>query len=301
MAPTYPESVPETVPQNRTQITCDLLPECNCAGGVGARVAFSEPEVEVHPVRIHWHCYECNMSGVILVPIVSREFMRQEGIHLPRQRVPGALSEALSRRATFQPINSVAIAELAIEAGAERLMREIEVQWSRRVEDIVERYPVGSPDFDEVEDRLARMVEWRYERVLRRLLNEYDKMRRELAILARQTSIPIPTPPGQRLASGKEWRVMGPVIYGLVDPRKPEVVRYVGQTTNWAQRYLSHCQHTEYGRGEWILGLRSADLWPDMVLLEEVPHRSLRSERETWWIREWQSKGGADLNGRAAA
>jgi hypothetical protein len=89
------------------------------------------------------------------------------------------------------------------------------------------------------------------------------------------------------------------IIYGLVDPRQPDVVRYVGQTTRPAmERYCAHIA----GRGAavrmatWLASMRDEGIAPDMVLLERVARKASLYEREMRWIAEFRAKGMADVN-----
>ena len=91
---------------------------------------------------------------------------------------------------------------------------------------------------------------------------------------------------------------MKPVtIYALVDPREPNVYRYIGQTTFPERRLLSHLVGSENGRGsknEWIRFLRSEGVVVSMVPLE-TPEDDWRL-REEHWIRHAISIGHPLLN-----
>ena len=66
------------------------------------------------------------------------------------------------------------------------------------------------------------------------------------------------------------------IIYGLVDPAEPDVIRYVGQTMQAPiARYLGHMNglHPKHRRYKWFRSLRHKRRQPDMVLLEAVPGR----------------------------
>lgn len=96
------------------------------------------------------------------------------------------------------------------------------------------------------------------------------------------------------------WRARG--IYGLVDPREPDLVRYVGMAERFLDRFLAHLREAKgdrYSRrGEWITGLQKSGLLPDMVVLEVVQcHRQRYLEgRERYWITKYVLAGQADLN-----
>lgn len=71
-------------------------------------------------------------------------------------------------------------------------------------------------------------------------------------------------------------------IYYLVDPRKPDLVRYVGQSATPRVRHLQHCAETCASRkGHWIESLRAAGIMPQMVIAEWVESdRANERERE---------------------
>lgn len=87
-------------------------------------------------------------------------------------------------------------------------------------------------------------------------------------------------------------------IYGLVDPREPERVRYVGQATKPIARMVGHVgdQNPNNLRGRWIGALFAAGVAPDMVLLERVPVGADIDGREAYWIHALRDLGQADLN-----
>jgi hypothetical protein len=116
---------------------------------------------------------------------------------------------------------------------------------------------------------------------------------------------PLSAPYVVLVRGGEELRTR--LIYGLVDPRKPGRVRYVGQTTaHYAVRYLSHISQAWKNtrptvpdltrRAGWIKALRREDVAPDMVLLEMVAPDADLTEREHWWIATLRDRGQADLN-----
>jgi hypothetical protein len=99
------------------------------------------------------------------------------------------------------------------------------------------------------------------------------------------------------LVRGAEW-VHRPIIYGLVDPLKPDVVRYVGQTVQApCIRYLGHVsERSGWRRRQWIADLKKQGRLPDMVLLEEVAPGDDPHGRERHWIGAYSARGMADLN-----
>lgn len=80
-------------------------------------------------------------------------------------------------------------------------------------------------------------------------------------------------------------------IYILVDPRKPELVRYVGQTDTPRARHIQHC--CEGGRStkcEWVESLRQDGFMPQMIIVQEtVPESAYEIERI--WIARFVSSG----------
>lgn len=72
-------------------------------------------------------------------------------------------------------------------------------------------------------------------------------------------------------------------IYCLTDPVSKEI-RYVGKAKNAKSRFAQHLSDKKCGHKEnWIRGLKSRGLRPEMDVLEEV-HESKWEESERWWI-----------------
>lgn len=73
------------------------------------------------------------------------------------------------------------------------------------------------------------------------------------------------------------------IIYALVDPREPDVVRYVGQTTRPAERLREHAERKNLGRAdkeEWLDALAAAGVTPQMVELDRLPADAPRFQRD---------------------
>jgi len=91
----------------------------------------------------------------------------------------------------------------------------------------------------------------------------------------------------------------GAVIYGLIDPREPNRVRYVGQARRAGARlaaHLSDSTHPHTKKDRWIAGLAAEGLYPDMVLLERTKPDADVDLVERWWIAQMVAKGEADMN-----
>lgn len=73
-------------------------------------------------------------------------------------------------------------------------------------------------------------------------------------------------------------------IYFLVDPRQPQIVRYVGRSENPLLRHLQHCQELGTSRkGAWIHSLRQSGILPQMIVADWTnPLEADQAERE--WI-----------------
>ncbi len=87
-------------------------------------------------------------------------------------------------------------------------------------------------------------------------------------------------------------------IYGLFDPRDPEIVRYVGYTQfTPEQRLRGHIAEARYGkpshRCNWIRSLLAVEIKPAVFLIEEVTEASWK-EREIYWISHY---GATLVNG----
>lgn len=99
---------------------------------------------------------------------------------------------------------------------------------------------------------------------------------------------------------------INPLIYGLVDPRAPSVVRYVGSTYQPMARYVAHCTTLRYRPGgkrriAWMAGMAQDGYRPTMLLIERLPAVAGLRERERHWIDRLRLEGQADLNGVDAA
>ena len=64
-------------------------------------------------------------------------------------------------------------------------------------------------------------------------------------------------------------------IYGLADPRQPQIVRYVGKANVMERRFKSHLYDAKHGGRtnahlrRWVASLFEAGLTPSVVVLEE--------------------------------
>jgi hypothetical protein len=88
-------------------------------------------------------------------------------------------------------------------------------------------------------------------------------------------------------------------VYGLVDPKEPDRIRYVGQSIHPDKRLAEHCGIIGPYRNPgallatWIVSLRRRR--PRMVILEHGDPRILLA-LEGLWIHRLQATGQADLN-----
>lgn len=87
-----------------------------------------------------------------------------------------------------------------------------------------------------------------------------------------------------------------PTVYGLVDPREPERIRYVGQTRFPEARYCFHLASDGTVRGRWVRDLKRKELAPTMVLLQRVVSPAELRGVERAWIDRLREVGQADLN-----
>lgn len=83
------------------------------------------------------------------------------------------------------------------------------------------------------------------------------------------------------------------VIYGLVDPREPSRVRYVGKAQRGALRFAQHFIDGGPGR-TWFSDMGRDGVLADMVLLEECDEQA--RGRELHWFTLLRDRGEADLN-----
>lgn len=89
----------------------------------------------------------------------------------------------------------------------------------------------------------------------------------------------------------------GGVIYALAEPQTA-LVRYIGQTKNWRNRFRQHCSPTENlastHRANWLNSLFAAGLKPVGRILEETDDLD-RAERR--WIAQFRANGADLVNG----
>jgi hypothetical protein len=85
------------------------------------------------------------------------------------------------------------------------------------------------------------------------------------------------------------------VVYALVDPREPAVVRYVGKTKDALGRYSGHCFNGATNIKQWVENLFVDGVWPQMICIEVVSEETVLA-REGHWIRHYRMSAQADLN-----
>jgi hypothetical protein len=77
-------------------------------------------------------------------------------------------------------------------------------------------------------------------------------------------------------------------IYTLVDPRVPDIIRYVGQTAKPKERLRKHCKAAGRDRptyrAHWIRQLLGAGVQPQLITLLRVQERHRNAaERDILW------------------
>jgi hypothetical protein len=85
------------------------------------------------------------------------------------------------------------------------------------------------------------------------------------------------------------------VVYALVDPADPELVRYVGRAADPVFRYRSHCTTGSDAVSVWVAEVVATGRRPTMVLIERCG-RDVVEGREAHWIHYYRSRFQADLN-----
>lgn len=79
-------------------------------------------------------------------------------------------------------------------------------------------------------------------------------------------------------------------IYLLVDPRKPETVRYVGQTGTPLSRHIQHCcESGQSAKCQWIESIRLEGVMPQMITVEETIETDA-NDKERIWINRFTSQ-----------
>lgn len=90
------------------------------------------------------------------------------------------------------------------------------------------------------------------------------------------------------------------LIYALFDPREPGRIRYVGKAKDISERmkghiYLAKVKPTNQ-RLCWIKSLLVAGVFPQTVILEQVPGDTPWQAREQFWIAMFRAAGHALTN-----
>jgi len=78
-------------------------------------------------------------------------------------------------------------------------------------------------------------------------------------------------------------------IYSLVDPREPNLIRYIGQT-EWPRiRHLQHCKELNNSKkNQWVESLVQNGILPQMIILEWVK-RNEANEIERKYIEKYKN------------
>lgn len=134
---------------------------------------------------------------------------------------------------------------------------------------------------------------------LRREARDLRDQLREQHAAARRVPLPIPAgyaaPPVDRAAVLCDAVAPPQVVYALVDPADPELVRYVGRTSDPVGRYAGHVLAGEPRVAAWVRALATAGRQPVMVLLERCEDAEVIA-REAHWIHHYRDRWQADLN-----
>lgn len=79
-------------------------------------------------------------------------------------------------------------------------------------------------------------------------------------------------------------------IYSLVDPRQPEIVRYIGQTGTPKVRHLQHVSCLDMSpKSMWIESLYRDGIFPQMQILEWTTE-SQANDKEHFFIKKFSSE-----------
>jgi DNA-binding NtrC family response regulator len=75
-------------------------------------------------------------------------------------------------------------------------------------------------------------------------------------------------------------------IYILIDPRKPGLVRYVGQTETPKTRHVQHCAESgRSAKAEWLESMRQEGVMPQMIIVAETSPELADSDEIIWISR----------------
>lgn len=88
-------------------------------------------------------------------------------------------------------------------------------------------------------------------------------------------------------------------VYGLVDPREPDRVRYVGVTRDLPRRLAEHRRQLDRGTGAkhaWLRELAAGGVAPVALEMATCRTRGSAWRREWMLIRELREHGLCDLN-----
>jgi hypothetical protein len=108
-----------------------------------------------------------------------------------------------------------------------------------------------------------------------------------------------PTEQGVALLAGRAVlcasHVPTEIVYALIDPMAPEIVRYIGRTNTPEARYRIHLTEGSAAIREWVGALSTEGRQPAMVLIERCTVDAVKA-REEHWMRVYHDAGQADLN-----
>ena len=75
------------------------------------------------------------------------------------------------------------------------------------------------------------------------------------------------------------------IIYGLVDPRDPQIIRYIGRSYHMGNRYKDHVKRFyDIPRCRWIRSLLDEGLKPLVVTIQDNVPEALSPHLEVYWI-----------------
>jgi hypothetical protein len=122
----------------------------------------------------------------------------------------------------------------------------------------------------------------------------------------RQKAIAAPAPVFVATYEGRDLGAHRRCVYALIDPRTPDVVAYVGMTTEHPLvRLEGHLREARSigrpalpRRTVWLRELVAAGVFPTLAVLEVVPEDERLDDAEQEWIRFYVLRGEAAQNGQ---
>lgn len=249
--------------------------------------------------RAYWLCGECLVAGFLLFPAETSNV----ALHLPEGVSRADAERGLAELAALvdEPVDALRLYvryadDLMSRRGGwteAQIVNVARESTDHLLAELRQKFAEG----EQRRDERAQQLERQHERRMADIQRMIDRRKGRARVRLAKRPAPLVGSPYPTIAEGGSQ--FGRIIYGLVDPRRPVEIRYVGQTIRGPhQRLAQHIADAQYKgpKANWLKSLISLGLHPDMVLLEKVRPEADINALERWWIIAMRKEGQADLN-----